>query len=154
MHRLVEHPAFIKVVPVKDRAKVILDVLFELDAIYHAADYTSFEGHFTKDVMSISHDFMLHMLGGLKVKNLLFVENVLGYMEGVLDGAMFNSILENIITNRRVCEMRNFGSVSVIARRMSGEMDTSLSNSYTNYVMTQYVGFVYQKVNTQNSPVL
>lgn len=131
MHELCKHPAMIKVVPVKDRAKAIFDLLYSEGSVYHTADYTSYEAHFTRVKMQISHDFFLHMtsaFGDARRAELLRFGDP-GILMKVLD----------ILMSRRLMKMRGFGTISLEARRMSGEMDTSLSNTFTNFVMANFM---------------
>lgn len=142
MHRMTEHPAFIKVVPVAERAKAISEALYTEAGVYHAADYTSFECHFTDQIQLIAHDFYMYMLGNLILPD--SVKNDVARRclhEGLVNPAHFDSFLEQVLRSRRVCEMRNFGYVSMIARRMSGEMDTSLANTFTNFVMVHFMSY-------------
>lgn len=48
---LFQLPYFIKKIPVEERATYVLDRLFESGAIYYSSDYTSFETHFTAELM-------------------------------------------------------------------------------------------------------
>lgn len=145
--KLFSNPVFIKKVPVAKRAEVICDLLYEVNSEYVANDYTSFEAHFDTIRMQIGHDFISYMIGGLGMKNFSEHFRIDDIIDGILERGFVEEVLEGVLRNRRFCEMRNFGVVSVIARRMSGEMDTSSMNGYTNYVMTQYVGFL--KTNGQ-----
>ena len=118
---LYTQPEFIKHVPVRDRANYIYNRLFSEGARYIATDYSSFEAHFTADVMKHC-EFLLyeHMLqyanGG---------PEVLALMKEVLMG-------ENRIVNK-------FLKAKCIARRMSGEMNTSLGNGFSNLMFMGYV---------------
>ena len=99
---LYSQPEFIKHVPVRDRANYIYNRLLSEGAKYIATDYSSFEAHFTADVMKHC-EFLLyeHMLqyanGG---------PEVLALMKEVLMG-------ENRIVNK-------FLKAKCVARRMSG----------------------------------
>lgn len=138
---MVKHTAFIKVVPVKERARAIFDKLFCEGACYHAADYTSFESHFVDDKMRLSHDFYRYMTSQIFEKNSVKSLFTFELLCGSLDMSLLQKFLDEIIANYRICEMRNFGSLEIFMRRMSGEMDTSLSNTYTNFVMVQYMAY-------------
>jgi hypothetical protein len=118
---LYAEPEFIKHVPVKDRAKYIMEKLYIDGGSYVATDYSSFEAHFSKEIMQ-NCEFLLyeHMLGTVDGGT-----EVLKLMEEVLQG-------ENIIVNKYV-------SARITARRMSGEMNTSLGNGFSNLMFMGYV---------------
>jgi hypothetical protein len=147
MHELVKNPAFIKVVPVKDRAKAIFDTLYVEGGIYTAADYTSFESHFVRVKMQIAHDFYRYM-----------TQNLGGFAQSMFDvfdfdtGSLLFTVMDKILSGSRLLKMRNFGSLKTEARRMSGEMDTSLGNTFTNFVMVNFLGFVKSEGKTPFTP--
>lgn len=114
-------PEFIKHVPVKDRANYIYSRLFVEGSKYIATDYSSFEAHFDAELMKHC-EFVLyeHMLkdanGGPEMLNL---------MKEVLMG-------KNRIFNKYV-------KATCVARRMSGEMNTSLGNGFSNLMFMGYI---------------
>lgn len=114
---------FIKYVPVVDRPKVILERLYREGAVYFASDFTAFESLFTEEVMLACevplYDYMTQLLPGHET----FMEHVI-WKTG-----------ENVIDNK------NF-SVRVNATRMSGEMDTSLGNGFSNLMLWLYLAEV------------
>jgi hypothetical protein len=75
MHVLVEHPDFIKTVPVRERAKVIFNDLGGIESVVQSTDATSMEDHYAfqpgpaphAPMHLISNDFMLHLCGSLPV---------------------------------------------------------------------------------------
>jgi len=112
---------FIKHVPVAARASHIYEKLYAEGSQYIATDYSSFESHFQSDLMK-SCEFILykHMLseipGGAEVFDV---------MQEVLAG-------ENIIQNK-------FVTAKCKGRRMSGEMNTSLGNGFSNFMFMSFV---------------
>lgn len=153
--KLFEHESFIKTVPVEDRANAIFEDIFREGASYVETDFTSFEAHFTKDKMKIWHDFIMYMLGfdfdtsgqtATKVTN-QHRQQHMSY-EQVTNMSLSQATLFCLetINGQRHLKMRNFGSFQMIARRCSGEMDTSSGNGYTNKIMMDFSAF---KMETQ-----
>jgi len=112
---------FIKHVPVRERAKYIDQELNVEGNVYVATDYSSYEAHFNYDLME-SCEFVLydHMLsnvpGGTKL---------LGVMRDTWQG-------QNRIGNSKLL-------ARVLACRMSGEMNTSLGNGFSNLMLMLFV---------------
>lgn len=115
-------PEFIKHVPVRERADYIYDRLYSDGYVYVATDFSSFESHFTRDMMAAC-EFVLykHMLK--------HYTEVYQTMEEVLQGL-------NMMTDK-------FFKVHVQARRMSGEMNTSLGNGFSNLMFMRAVSRFY-----------
>jgi hypothetical protein len=111
---LFQHPAFIKKVPVKDRAAYIMEMLYREGATYMCTDYTAYEAHFTK-IMMMAGEFRLYkyMTQFLPEK-----KDFDKHMDEVLSG-----------TNRLTFK---FFIMWIEATRMSGEMCTSLGNGFSN----------------------
>jgi len=112
--QLYKHPSFIKHVPVKDRPKYILDMLYNPASKYAATDYTAFESLFTALMME-KCEFILY-----------------SYMTKFLpchDG--FMRLCRKVLAGTNECYYRDF-SMQIEATRMSGEMCTSLGNGFTN----------------------
>lgn len=114
---LYKQPEFIKHVPVKDRGAYIFKMLYEDGAKYVATDYSAYECHFTKERME-NCEFVLyeHMLNTSPMG-----KYILDVMREVLQG-------DNLV-------MSKFFTGVVSARRMSGEMNTSLGNGFGNLMM-------------------
>lgn len=114
-------PDFIKHVPVRQRPKYIYERLYRPGGVYVATDYSKFENHFTKDLMDsvefVLYDYMLSGVCGGK--------EVLSIMREVLQGdnKIYNKFLKAIIQ----------------ARRMSGEMNTSLGNGFSNLMFMKFI---------------
>jgi hypothetical protein len=104
-------PWFIKKVPVKDRPRFIRRLMkpgFE----YWATDYTAFESLFTPEIMrAVEFQLYEHLIGGC-------APQLLAYIKKTLAG-------------RNTVESKNT-SFKVDGVRMSGEMNTSLGNSFSN----------------------
>jgi hypothetical protein len=114
MNVLKKHPAIIKTVPTEDRPQLIIDTLFAEGAEYQATDYTSFEAHFVGWLMEISGAFYCHILRNhphLYLLKLFYKTTICG-------------------VNRS--KIRGFGSFIFLCLRCSGEMDTSLGNTFHN----------------------
>lgn len=128
---------FIKNIPVVDRPKAIYDKLYKPGAKYMFTDYTAFESHFTADIMDICenqlYDYMFSQASESQVQLIrLMCKTKMGW--------------NNVVTS--LCGFK------LKAKRMSGEMDTSLSNGFANLMLalftaqqagidrTQITGFV------------
>jgi hypothetical protein len=113
-------PYFIKKIPIRDRPKYIHDMLFKPGAKYMATDYTAFESTFTSEIMT-NCEFELY-----------------DYMTQFLpdrDKFMFGL---DVIRGRNVCQFKSF-DVEIEATRMSGEMNTSLGNGYSNLMFLLFL---------------
>lgn len=123
--RLFALPQFIKTVPVSDRPRVIRDTIFKEGEEAHSTDYTSFEAHFVKERMKLTTKILFdHMTSKCG-----------SYIRGVSD-LMFETLSgQNHIVNKLV-------SFLISAKRCSGEMDTSLSNGFTNAMNIEYLAFL------------
>lgn len=121
--RLFENPWFIKNTPVAERPFVISDRLEKPGATYVCTDYTAFEAHFTPEIMSMIQDrLFFHMY-----KSTSYYLDVRRFCTEVLAG-----------TNK--CRFK-FLTCKVRGVRMSGEMDTSLSNGFSNLMLFLYVSW-------------
>lgn len=113
-------PWFIKHVPVADRPQYVMDFLYRADAIYSATDYTAYESSFRKEIMNaVSFELYRYTM-----KNVPTFPNFLKMM--------------SVISGKNECYFKNF-SFTVEATRMSGEMDTSLANGFTNLMVFLYL---------------
>lgn len=113
-------PYFIKNVPVSERPQMLMN-MYTLDAFYAATDYTSFEGHFKKKIMmSIEcqlYEYMIQYLPQREWFESEFLATILGVNE---------------------CNFYYF-ILKVEATRMSGEMNTSLGNGFSNLMMMLFI---------------
>lgn len=112
---------FIKHVPVRDRAKHIYDNLYGEGLVYVATDYSSYECHFNRELMEacefVLYEYMLsNVHGGVDLVNT---------MRSVWQG-------NNLVTNKKLKSV-------VSACRMSGEMNTSLGNGFSNLMLMLFV---------------
>jgi hypothetical protein len=114
-------PYFIKKIPVADRPRHIMETLERYAGVYLATDYTAFESLFTPELM---HACELELYR---------------YMTSEMQGGeTWYRIIERVLTGRNVCRYKDF-TVEVDGTRMSGEMCTSLGNSYTNLMVMLYI---------------
>lgn len=119
-----KHPSVIKTVPVEDRAKMIFEELHSEGAVYHVTDYTSFEAHFEEWLMEIEG---------------LFYYWIIKHHPGL---KLFASFLDKILCGRNVSEMKGFGSFLFLALRCSGEMNTSLGNTFHNMATAHFLAWL------------
>lgn len=118
---LFKHEYFIKKISVADRPKFIYDMIYKNGAIYNATDYSKFEALFTKAMM-YACEFQLYK-----------------YMtEELPDGPEWQELVFDTLGGVNHCEFKNL-FVQVRAKRMSGEMCTSLGNSFTNLMATLFL---------------
>lgn len=120
-NELYKNPSFIKHVPVRDRPAYITDKLFFDGATYIATDYTAYEAHFTSDLM-LACEFRLY-------------EYMLQYIPG--SGEILNLMREVLAGTNRI--YNKFVKATVEGRRMSGEMNTSLGNGFSNLMFMSFV---------------
>lgn len=120
---LFKRSEFIKTVPVPDRPAVIRDTLMDsgFDEDYVFTDYTAFEAHFIPEVMEITQ-FMLfqHML------------------KNCADSSDWMHNYKTTMGGMNVLKFKDL-SAKILGTRMSGEMDTSLSNGFANLMLFLFV---------------
>lgn len=112
---------FIKKVPVADRPRHIMERLFRYAGVYLATDYTAFESLFTPELM--------------RTCELRLYRYMVREMPG---GDEWFDVIQKVLTGVNVCKYRDF-TVEVLGTRMSGEMCTSLGNSFTNLMIMLYI---------------
>jgi hypothetical protein len=114
-------PWFIKKIPIKDRPQYILDLLYRVGHHYFISDYTSFEAHFTKEMME---DCEMELAD---------------YMTSELpEHTAFMDLIRRAKMGTNHINFKNW-SCEIEAKRMSGEMDTSLSNGFSNLMFMLYL---------------
>jgi hypothetical protein len=119
-----KHADFIKHVPVKDRAKYIFEHFSGAGDVIYTTDYTAFENSFVPEIM-FNIEFQLYK-----------------YMVSRLPGKhLFNAICGDILAGRNVCHLGPV-TFSVNGVRMSGEMNTSLGNTFSNWVLTKFLTYL------------
>ncbi len=115
---LYKNPWFIKKIPVPDRPKLI-NALLRAGFRYYENDYKSFESHFLKELMDICECTLYkHML-----------KNWPGVAERICD----------TITGVNRIYVKGGLMFDLLARRMSGDMCTSLGNSFTNLMVVLFI---------------
>lgn len=117
---LFKKPQFIKKVPIAERPQYIYDKLYSPGAKYFEGDYTSFEAHFTDKMLEI--EFLLY-------------EYMSRHVSG---GKEWYKTVRDTLSGDNVCKSRNV-RVEVEATRMSGEMCTSLGNSFLNAMVLMFL---------------
>lgn len=111
---------FIKKIPIRDRPKYINDMLYRVGAKYMATDFTAFESTFVAELMEACEmQLYYYMTQHLPTKSVFY--ECLDVIKGI-----------------NVCEFKHF-TVKVPATRMSGEMNTSLGNGFSNLMMLLFV---------------
>jgi hypothetical protein len=122
-------PWFIKKVPLPDRPDYIYNMMYEPGRYYVCTDYTSYESSFTKnrqyDCERILYTEMLR-------NHPLKTEFITMYDNGLIG------------TNNIKFKWFN---LSVEAKRMSGEMNTSLGNGFSNLMFFLYIAKRLQLAN-------
>lgn len=114
-------PWFIKKIPIKDRPQYIIDRLMRTGAWYYTSDYTSFEAHFTKELQE-DCELQLHQ-----------------YMTSELpSGKDWFEVISKAKTGCNAISFKNF-QCKLDAKRMSGEMDTSTSNGFSNLMFMLFL---------------
>jgi hypothetical protein len=113
-------PYFIKKIPLDKRPKYILEFLGIEEGDFAETDYTAYEASFIKELMEAA-EFPLYRY---MVKNLSEGEDFMRHVQSLAG--------RNHIVNKLV-------QCFIDARRMSGEMNTSLGNGWTNLMVYLYV---------------
>jgi len=108
---------FIKKVPTRDQANVIFDTLYRDGSVYTATDYSSFESLFSPRLMKACEIQLYdYMMTGFENKKWLM------------------KFVTRTLTGRMKISSKGLRA-EVIGSRMSGEMCTSLGNSFTNLMI-------------------
>jgi hypothetical protein len=114
-------PWFIKHTPTDERAEEIKRVLFQSGATIIGTDYTAYESLFTKEFMDVV-EFQLY-----------------SYMtQNIIDTDWIRIVIA-VLSGPSVCQYRNKFTLQVDATRMSGEMCTSLGNSFANLMAMKFI---------------
>jgi len=118
--RVFSLPMFIKHVPVEERVNHIIEQVSMLGAEIDETDFSSFEAHFKKIILSlIAHAIYRRYL--VRVLARQCVQLFLHFLENVIEGPQ-KLYFTNLI-------------VEFVEAEMSGEMSTSLTNSLTNLIL-------------------
>lgn len=113
---------FIKKIPINERPQYIIDRLYRFGEWYRTTDYTSFEAHFTKDC-KYDCEYQLY-----------------DYMTQHLnEGAQWRALVKKSgALKSNTIKSKHF-TLQINAKRMSGEMDTSLANGFSNLMFMLYI---------------
>lgn len=109
---------FVKKISIHDRIKHIKKI-FEGHSKVYVTDYTSFEGSFSKSIME-EVEFELYRFMTSNIKSARFMDHL------------------KHLTQSNFCQFKNFW-VKIPATRMSGEMNTSLGNTFMNMILSRFV---------------
>lgn len=112
---------FIKKVPMRDRSEVIHNDLYLPGAHYGANDFSSYEASMVKPLMEAC-EFQLY-------------EYMLRHNP---EFRQFMHYVRKVLAGTNICEFKWF-TVYVEAKRMSGEMNTSLGNGFTNRMVLKFL---------------
>jgi hypothetical protein len=115
---LYKHPAFVKKVPVKDRPEYISMILMHSLQKIAATDITSMEASFDEVKMEVNTKFFRYMLQNIP--------------------SSWYQLIFSTPAGLNHCVFKYFW-MDIMARRMSGEMDTSCSNGYDNLLEINFV---------------
>lgn len=118
---LYELPQFIKHVPVSDRGNYIYNYIYSPDATYFETDYETFESLFRKKLM---------MLCEMKLYKFM--------LQDLPSGLLVYKLIERVLTGKNKCFFRGF-RLDLLATRMSGEMNTSLGNGFSNLMFMLFL---------------
>lgn len=112
---------FIKKIPKTQRAQHIMDAIFAPGGLYASTDFTSFESCFRKKIMeTFERPLYFHLIKDTPIANL------------------FMMVYDRFILGLNRIIFRYF-RVDIEATRMTGEMNTSLGNGWTNLCLILYV---------------
>lgn len=116
-------PCFVKKIPVRDRPKYLIERLFAPGKHYFPTDYSAFESLFVEQLMDVV-EFELYE-----------------YMTSELaQNDEFMAHCRKVIGGDNECVFKFF-RVWIRAKRMSGEMNTSLGNGFSNWIFTEFVSW-------------
>jgi len=143
-----QYYSFIKKIPVRDRPQFIMsmydchpdcccfvegdDGLMKYGGQYIATDFKSYETHFTKELM-MSCEFVLYKY----------------MLSECVDGLKIYEYLVQALTTVNRCVFKNF-VIKVPATRMSGEMNTSLGNGFSNLMFFLFLVNKHNRMPTVN----
>jgi hypothetical protein len=113
-------PYFVKNIPVADRPAYICGILFDDGAPAVATDYTAFESQFVEQLVRVC-EFQLY-------------EYMTQHVPG---GKQFMELLEVLVVEQEV--MFTELSMLIPTCRMSGEMNTSLGNGFSNLMFALFL---------------
>lgn len=113
---------FIKKIPVKERPKAIMEKLSRPGGLFLNSDYTSFEAHFREQLMDAVE---------MQLFRYMFQHRP--------EGVSFVSLLEHVkFLEKNKMYFKTF-MMQMLGCRMSGEMDTSTSNGFSNLMFMLFM---------------
>lgn len=114
---------FIKHVPVADRPAYIKKLIYEYGFKYASTDFKNYESSFTPlHFYFIEREVYLYLL------------QYNTHMFDLLDEFIYT------ISQVNICEFHEF-TMYILGTRMSGEMNTSLGNGITNFILNKFLHF-------------
>lgn len=114
---------FVKKVAVRDRPGYILKQLFTPGAKYYPTDYSAFESLFVKQLMeAVEFELYDHITSQLNEHD------------------EFMHFCRTVLAGDNTCLFKFF-AIRISAKRMSGEMNTSLGNGFSNLIFTKFVAW-------------
>lgn len=119
-------PYFIKKIPKEDRPKYINDFMNNEFLKFQSTDYTSYESLFTTDMMD---DCEFELYRFMSRKN--------------TKAGLICRLIYNIIGKSNIAKSKFF-ACRVHGKRMSGEMNTSLGNGFSNLMFLLYACHKYK----------
>jgi hypothetical protein len=125
--KVFSHPAFIKKTPVVDRPEAIYNRLHIDGAEYDCTDYTAYEAHFVQELMdACEFELYKYLCGSLGIW-----PELRWFLKEVLQG--INTCIFKFVT------------IWILATRMSGEMNTSQDNGFTNMMIYLFLVWINAK---------
>jgi len=118
-------PYFIKKIPKHERPEYIDNFMNEIRLSYHTSDYTSFESHFTTDMMNDCEFELYRHIS----KNNVWAQRYCRLIFKII--ASTNTVVNKYFT------------IMVDAKRQSGEMNTSLGNGFSNLMFLLFACHYY-----------
>jgi len=112
---------FIKHTPMDQRVEQIKRELTQENCKIIGTDYTAFESLFTKEFMEVV-EFQLYQ-----------------YMTTEIEDQEWYKIVSHALSGQNHCQFRNKFTMILDATRMSGEMCTSLGNSFANLMSMMFI---------------
>jgi len=123
-------PEVIKTVPVEDRPSFLDELFGSFDVLVSSKDFTSFEAHFLAWIMEIEAECYEYVFG-----NYSQYHHVIKFMNYICGSYISGSYKLNALS------MKRWGSLLVRAKRMSGEMNTSLGNTLMNLMVIRFIAW-------------